>query len=480
MPGPRLEKASFAGFAEEVAKTPEIRNLLRALLAGVLHGWGDKGVIRPELIRQAQRILARLRVKSGGKTGHPDLVDLLQHPEVVAYIRNQLPVVTSRLLEMAAVLTASFENIDQEEQEKLFNQITANFDSDRPGRILASLVNTLDRLHRNNPTLFADKTHQVLRQVLAQLDFGELKIVFANSKSDLEALGTKFNDLLFEYPSKLILMLSLIPGISNHLLFYGEDLLKRFNALPADILADLMISFFKETDGATAGKLLNNLAEFIRQVHTGSALTGSGGMPQFSVELTRKARAIFEEVDTALLFKAANALVDGQEALIASFYAAAGEDPEFPACALRHRVARANVKSRLFRQKVGLLENMDEKEAAAAISAGLSEWNAYDFAELINAACAAANTLQQNSPDVLKHIASEFVNTLDLYEVEETVTWLSRDLTQAFQPVLQTMLPVIIKDVIHCMETDNGDNGEEITEMRRQLRRFIMNEETGG
>ena len=480
MPGSRLDKVSFTGFAEEVAKTPEIRNLLRALLSGVLHGWGDKGVIRPELARQAQRILARQRVKSGENTGHPDLVNLLQHPEVVAYIRDQLPVVTSRLLDMAAVLTASIENIDQDEQEKLFNQITANFDSDRPGQILASLVNTLDRLHKNNPTLFADKTHQILRQVLARLDFGELKIVFANSKSDLVALGTKFNDLLFEYPAKLILLLSFIPGIANLLLVYGEDLLKRFNSLPADILADLMISFFKETDAATAGKLLNNLAEFIRQVHTGSALTGDGGMPQFSVELARKTRAILEEVDTELLFKAANALVDGQEALVASLYAAAGEDPEFPAFALRHRVARTNAKNRLVRQKLGFLENMDEEKAAAAISAGISEWNAYDYAELINSACAAANTLQQNSPDVLKHVVSEFVNTLDLYEIEETVTWLSRDLAQAFQPVLQTMLPVVIKDVIHCMETDNGDNGEEINEMRRQLRRFIMDEETGG
>jgi len=480
MPGPKFENASFTGFAAEAAKTPEIRNLLKALLSGALHGWGGKGVIRPELVRHARRILARQRVKSGEKTGHPDLVDLLQHPEVVAYIRNQLPVLTSRLLEMADLVAASFENADQEQQEAFFNQILAGFDSDKPGRILAALVGTLDRLHRNNPTLFADKTVQILKQVLAQLDFGELKIVFANSESDLKALGTKFNDLLFEYPSKLILMLSFIPEISNHLLFYGEDLLKRFNALPADILADLLISFFKETDGPTAGKLLNNLAEFVRQVHTGSALTGDGGMPQFSVELARKTRTVLEEVDTALLFKAANALFDGQETLITSMYAAAGEDPEFPAFALRHRVARTNAKNRLAKQKLDLLENLSGEEAAAAISAGLSEWNAYDFAELINSACAAANTLQQNSPDVVKHIVTEFVNTLDLYEIEEAVTWLSHDLTRAFQPVLQTLLPVVIKDVINCLATDNGDNGEEITEMRILLRQFIMNEEASG
>lgn len=477
MSGPKFENTSLAGFAAEAAKTPEIRNLLKALLSGALHGWGDKGVIRPEFARHARRILERERVTSQTGAAHSDLVDLLQQPDVVAYIRNQLPFLISRMLEMADLVAASFENADQEQQKAFFNHILAAFDSDKTGRILASLVGTLDRLHRNDPTLFADKTVQILKQVLAQLDFGELKIVFANSETDLKTLGTKFNDLLFEYPSKLILMLSFIPEISNHLLFYGEDLLKRFNALPADILADLLISFFKETDGPTAGKLLNNLAEFIRQVHTGSALTGDGGMPQFSVELARKTRAILGEVDTTLLFKAANALVSGQEALVTSMYAAAGEDPEFPEFALKHRVARTNAKNRLAKQKLDLFDNLSGEEAAAAISAGLSEWDAYDFAELINSVCAAANTLQQHSPDVVKHIVTEFVNTLDLYEIEETVTWLSHDLTQAFQPALQAALPVVIKDVINCLATDNG---EEITEMRTLLRRFIMNEEKNG
>jgi hypothetical protein len=272
-------------------------------------------------------------------------------------------------------------------------------------------------------------------------------------------------------------MLSFVPGISNHLLFFGEDLLKRFNELPADILADLLISFFRETDPRTAGKLLNNLAEFIHQVHTGSALTGDGGMPQFSVELARKTRTALKEVDTELLFKAANALVDGHETLQTALYAAAGEDPKFPAFALKHRVARANAKNRLTRQMLDLLENLSEAEAAAAISAGFAEWNAYEFAELINATCAAANNLQQQAPDKVKHVVTEFVNTLDLYEIEETVTWLARDLTQIFKPVLQSVLPVLIQDVISSLATDNDANGEQIEKMRTRLRRFIMNED---
>jgi hypothetical protein len=198
------------------------------------------------------------------------------------------------------------------------------------------------------------------------------------------------------------------------------------------------------------------------------------------VELADKTRIVLREVDTELLFKAANALVDGHEALLTSLYAAAGEDQDFPAFALKHRITRTNAKNRLARQKLDLLEDLGEEASAAAISAGLSEWNAYEFAEVINAVCAAANNLQQQSPDMVKHMVTEFVNTLDLYEIEETVTWLSRDLTQTFKPVLQTVLPVVIQEVVSCLETDNGENGEAITEMRTRLRRFIMDEEKSG
>jgi hypothetical protein len=96
---------------------------------------------------------------------------------------------------------------------------------------------------------------------------------------------------------------------------------------------------------------------------------------------------------------------------------------------------------------------------------------------LINAACAAANNLQQQSPDKVKHIVTEFVNTLDLYEIKETVTWLSRDLTQTLKPVLHTALPVLIQDVIRCLAAESDANGRRIEEMRTMLRQFIMNED---
>ncbi len=468
MPGSQFEDASFAVFVTNVMKTREFKDILNAVLSGTLNGWRGKSVVKSELAKHTRRIIERRLVKSGGDTKKQDLIE---------YFRVHLPDLINSLLQLTDGMATSLENASEAQQKAFFNDIFAVFDSKKPGDILTSLVGTIDRLHKNNPTLFADKTIQILKQVLANIDFGELKTVFDNSENDLKALITKFNDLLFEYPAKLILMLSFVPGISNYLLVFIEDLLKRFNALPADILTDLLISFFKEVDSETTGKLLNNLAEFIRQVHTGSALTGDAGTPKFSIELARKIRAVLKQMDTQLIFKAGNAIVDGKEALASSLCEAAGEDPEFPELALKHLVVKKNAKNRVAKQMIELFQEMNPEDSAAAISSGLSEWNAYDFAELINSACATANTLHQYSPDVLKHVVTEFVNTLDLYEIEESVTWISRDLTQTFKPVIQTVLPVVLKDVITCLVTDTNDNSEQIMQMRTLLRQFIMNEE---
>ena len=118
MSGTAFENPSLADVVAEAAKTPEIRRILTALLSGALHGWGEKGVIRPELARHAGRILAKTRSISGKPAGQPDLVELLQHPEVVAYIRNQLPALTRRLLEpkvwlrLPAVMQVVMENVE--------------------------------------------------------------------------------------------------------------------------------------------------------------------------------------------------------------------------------------------------------------------------------------------------------------------------------------------------------------------------------
>ncbi|MCP4118939.1 MAG: hypothetical protein GY737_26790 [Desulfobacteraceae bacterium] len=458
-------------------KTREARNILDSTVTDFFDKWAEKGEIQSEFAKHAKRIFQRRLAQLEDRHNDQELMDLLQSPDVMEYIGKKLPESMNSMVEIVHLMAVSLVTYPEEKQLEFINDIFASLNADKIAGILTSLARTIDTLHKNNPTIIADNLVSILRDFLENIDLGEIKSLSENSKKELRSLITQTNDLLFEFPAKLILVLSFIPGISNNLLFFLKDLLKRFNALPADILTDLLISFFKEVDGKTVGKLINNLAEFIRQVHTGSALIGDPGSPRFSTEFARKTGTILNEVNPELVFKAGNALVDGKEALLKSMYDAAWEDPQFAELALKQLMAVRNSRNRLAQRKIELLDELGEEEAAGAIATASSEWNADEFAELINSGCSLANRLHDHSPDLLKNRVEEFVDTLDLYEIEETVAWVSRDLTETFKPVLQTVVPVVAKDLIECLASGNNGNEEQITAMRKTLRRFIMDEE---
>jgi hypothetical protein len=477
MSGLQFKNASFAVFAAEIMKTREARNILDSTVSDFFSKWGGNGDLKSEFAKHAKRIIQRRLTQSEDRHKDQELMDLLQHPAVMEYIRKKLPVSMNSLVEIVHLMAVSLENYPEEKQQEFLTNIFASINADKIAGILTSLAGTIHKLHKKNPTIIADNLVSILRQFLENIDLGEIKNLSENSKTDLRSFITKTNDLLFEFPAKLILTLSFIPGISNNLLFFLEDLVKRFNALPADILTDLLISFFKEVDEKTVGRLVNNLTELIRQVHTGSALIGDPGSPRFSTEFARKTGTMLKEMDPELLFKAGNALIDGKEAVLKSMYDGAWKDPDFPELALKQKMAIKNSNNRVIQRKIELLEELGEERAGAAIAAAASEWNADGFAELINSACSMANRLHQSSPDLLKNLVTEFVDALDLDEIEESLTWISRDLTETFKPVIQTVAPIVVKDLVKCLASGNNGNEEQITAMRTAMRRFIMDEE---
>jgi ABC-type transporter Mla subunit MlaD len=464
-----------ATFAAKVVSTREFRSLLGSLFLGALKEWGDRGKVGATIARHAARIIARRQAEGKKTTAGGGLQDLLRDPAVLESIMDSLPQWFDALADAAVAMAASLENAPREQQRAFIEALTVSMDSGRIGTVLSSLARTVDALHKSDPTIVTDKAIPLMERVLAEIDFGELQAILNHAESDVRAFGIRLNDLLFTYPAKLILLLSAVPGMANHLLHYLADLARRFNDLPADILTDLILSFFKAVDAKSTGQLLHNLAELIRQVHTGSALIGDAGTPLFPVELARKATAVLAETDRERLFKAGKAIVEGQEALVNAWYDAAGNDPAFPGLSLRHTMIRRNANIRMLQRRMDLLEDADGQETA--IAAGLSEWGASEFAELVNSVCRMANQLHQHSPDTLPHIVAECVNALDLYEIEESAQWIARDLSKPLRPVIQAILPTIVREAIDCLEKDTGENGEQIEDMRQTLRRFILQQE---
>jgi hypothetical protein len=201
--------------------------------------------------------------------------------------------------------------------------------------------------------------------------------------------------------------------------------------------------------------------------------------PRFTTDLKDKIRSMVAQIDPVLAIKARNALIDGRETLSSVLIATAQEHPEYLNLWLHQLSVKRNANIRLLKQKLHVFETLPEKEANEALSAGLSSWNAYDLAEMVNTIGRTVNRISRVKPDLFPALVSEFVNSLDRYELEETLDRFSQELGQVVRPVFRMAAPSIIRELCGFFEPGEEDDGynEAMQAAREQLRALIKGQE---
>jgi len=464
---------SMGKFAADILQTRECRQALDSLLSDFFNQWSKENT--------AKKTVAKLyRLFIGAKLSKPidkELFQLLENPEFIRSSGRQAPIVINGIFEIIHTITHTFEHLPKDKKEEIIGNLVAEVDTGKLAEIITSFVRTTDSLRIENPTYFTEKIIPQIQNWLDHTDFGELREIFDNAKEDYDTLIVKLCELAFEYPAKFIILLSFIPGITNFAILFMADITERFNTLSPDMLADILLTFFRELDGNTLGKLLNNVTEVIRQIHTGSALVGESGAPRFTMDLSGKTREVLEKTDPKLFIKARNALIDGKETLIKTFMDIAAENPEFLVHQLNHLSVNRNSKTRILKQKIELLEDLPEDVSIDALEKGLANWTTYDLADIVNSLSRIANTLHHSKPEVLTSLLSEFVGSLDLYEIEESLRWLAKDMGQVVRPLARTVTPIIIKEFCGFFTPEDDGQDEALQESLEMLRGIILKEE---
>jgi hypothetical protein len=468
---------SFAGFAAELLTTPECRQAVGQVVSEVVAGWASESTLRKTVARPVTWAVSRGASPHGDSSDNGGLAKIFGDPRHGQVIVKHLPAMAGGMVSVLHAMVRHLETLPPEGKGKFFDDILSQVNSGKMGEVFTSLARTAGELQRSDPTFFSKRVLSLLRSFLETADFGEFRELLDHSREDLAALATGVNELAFDYPAKLVLLLSAIPDASNFLLVFTEDLLKRFADLPPDVLSDILLTFFKEIDGITLGRLVDRVTEIIRLVHTGSSLIGDAGTPQFTADLREKLRVAAAEIDPALLFKASNALIDGREAVLKTACDVAGENPELLKLRLKHLSAQKNSNIRLMKHRLESLEALPEEEVAQALADGLSGWNGYDLAETMNLAAQTANTLKATNPDVVEQVLGEFFGSLDLQDVEETVAWLAADIGRAARPLVRVAAPILIKEVLGCLTPEDDGNDEPIAEALTMLCRTITGKE---
>jgi len=477
MPGLNSENFSFAGFIAEALQTREIKKAVDSVITEIIKQWEEGNIVKLIISNPAKWIVNKCFSISEDIHPKNELLPLIKRLDLIEHIGAILPVFMNSLSEIINTIAVSLENASFDKQKQFFDNLVSSVDPEIIGQTISAFAKATDALHKNNPTFFSQKTIPEIRSLLENTDFGDLKRLVDNSEEDIHSVIQGLNDLLVEFPGKLITGLSFIPGMSNHIFFYLKDLISRLNLLPADILTDILISVFKDFDGKTIGSFINNVNELIRQVHTGSALIGEAGSPQFSEDFLKKMKSIHSEIDNELLLKAGNALIAGKVVLQKTFHILLDNDQELLKVHLQHLIHSYNSRLTVLKEKLEIIEELNEDDDSESLASVISEFNVFDLAETMNTSFFILNTLQENSPKTLQKIISEFLNTLDLDEIEKVLETIFIENNTSFRPLVRTTFPIIVNAFMECLSEENDDNDEKIDNAKNQLRQFILGKE---
>lgn len=474
-PSPTTDQAhfedDFAALLVDIVNTPEVRQLLADVGRHWIRDWGDRSRLKQILGKPAAWAWAKGLASSEAAS----LAQILQRPEHLETLSARMPQILQGL---RAILLAALEALgalSADRKKTLFDHLLAFDKDDSRGSLLAGLARIAEEIYKEDPLFFSVRLTPLLDRWLGRTDVGELKALLDAGQADLNALVHQAIGLLFEYPAKLVALLSMAPDGLQLALSALHELLGHMNSLPPDIFSDLLLTLLQRVDAPLVGQTLNRANEVIRQIHTGSTLIGEMDAPRFSTDLREKLREFAAQIDPLLAVKARAALIDGRETVLRILVAAAQDRPELLNLWLEQLAAGRNAEIRLFKHKIEVIENLPADEAVEALSAGLSTWNAFDLAETVNSLGRLTNRIGRLRPDLFKSLVTEFIHTLDLYELEESWDRLAGELGGAVRPAFRRLAPPLIRELCAFFEPGEEDDGcdEAMQAARGQLRRLL-------
>jgi hypothetical protein len=453
---------TLATALQALMKTPAMRETLSILIPEVVQLWaGDHrlknkitGPIGKSIQQGLRPEIARDEAQAGGVM-----------PEIITYLMAALEATAQ-----------AFDGFSPEEKEKRIKAFFAHFGTGQTGRILTRVMHALHDLHGANPTALAEAMTPVLQQWIVKTDFGALRDAADTMAPEIRALAIGINDILWRYPSKLVLSLSFLPDLMNLVAVCLGETIGRFNRAAPDLVADILLSLVRSLDGQSFGAALNELTELVRKIHTGSALIGEPGAPRLQEDLRQLAEGIAEQLDSRTYWAARVALAEDKEVLRRSLAAVLADHPDVITEGIKTYAARQNPVWRTRRQGLEALEAVPDDDLGNALEEGVSDLDLQELGEIVNLSGVLANRLMALKPELIGSLAEQVVASLDMAEVETALSDILKATGPPLRPIWRAVLPEILSETCRILEPAEDEYEERMTEVRQQLRSLLVGE----
>ncbi len=465
----------IGSFAKSFARTDEFRQVMRAALPEVLDVWAGKSRIKKVLAGVAGRVLAKGFAPRSGYAGSP-VIETCGDPEFVRQASAQMPEIINAVIAGLGAFTKGLSDMPAEERRCHLKSIIDNTDLGGIGEIVTNLTKSAN-LHRNEPGFLTEALRPKVRSLISEIDFGEIKEAVDGSADGFIAVAGMINEELWQYPAKMVCLLSLIPALGNITVRSAVKTIGPVNELPPDLLADVIMSLVRDMDGKSIGMLVNQVSEIVRKLHTGSALVGDRGSHAFPAAVSRLAAETLAEIDIALLLKSQGMLREIRDLVKVSVIEVFEENPEIAADFFQSHFRSLASWVRAWSRKADTFERVfSDEDIAREFARGMSELDAQEMAAATSSICNLFNQVRQLSPGTIKNFLSQFFNALDEQAVAGTAGWLVDDVVQSMKPVAMEIMPPVISGIAELMAPD-GEMSDEMKKACEKLRNVFHHTE---
>ncbi|MCP4694241.1 MAG: hypothetical protein GY859_39775, partial [Desulfobacterales bacterium] len=377
----------------------------------------------------------------------------------------------------AAAVCRNIENAPADEKMDLLGRIIENIDFSRAGQISTDMARILNGVHEADPVFFSGRLEPALNAWIERTDFGELKEALDNSSEDIIGLVVSANDVIWQYPAKVVCIFAFIPALLNLFIGMLNNTLGPLNRVAPELLADIVTSLVKSVDGKEIGRLVNESNELVRKLHTGSALIGGPNNPLLTQELVGLVTDVLGKIDIKLWVKMKAALEEVKESFQEMFISALDDEPDLSKEFLRGHFKRIGSSLKAWNRETEALENLFPDDE---ITGELAEVEIQDLADSINRVCTILNGARSREKGSATTMTARFFDALDVYEVGDTLKWLTGDVVQSAKPLIREVAPDVIRGVTELIRPDGDDNDNELREALVEFAKVLNQGEADG
>ncbi|HPA71962.1 MAG TPA: hypothetical protein PKY31_06825 [Spirochaetota bacterium] len=459
-------------FAAAFAQTEEFRRIVKAFAPQAMGAWAGKSMIKKAIARPVAKSIAK-GFSANGKAGDAaPVADLLADPGFLSSASDELPVLVNGVLAAAASAIEGAASLPAEERARVMKALVGGVDFSNAGRIITGLAKALNGLHQENPQFMADTLRPGIAAFIEGTDFGEVKEAVEGSVGEVTALVKAVNEELWNYPAKFICLISVVPSLANAAVAALKETAAPINRMAPDLLTDVVLSLMNEIDGKNIGMLVNEFCEIVRKIHTGSALLGEPGKPQFPKSVAKLTAETMSTVDINLLLKARGLLSEIKEMTLLTFIGMLEQSPELAKDFFQSHFRALVAFFRRWSHKADAFETLfSDDDVAEEFARGMGEIDAQELAVTISRMCGIFNRVREKTPGIIRNTVAQTISSLDRYEASETARWFTADMVEALKPLAPEILPPVIRGIADLLKQDDGSGemGEALDYLRSAL-----------